>query len=133
MPEPEDSMRYMCLIYDNEQTWAKMSKPEADAVMGEYFAFPRTSGARPLPGGEALQAVSTATTVRVRDGKLSTTDGPIRGDEEASGRVLPERCEGPERGHSDCLAHPLRPVRAPWRSAGRRVQSLSRHGRARDR
>src|SRR6185503_15868993 len=39
MSEPEDSMRYMCLIYDNEQTWAKMSKPEADAVMGEYFAF----------------------------------------------------------------------------------------------
>src|SRR6476620_1029153 len=78
MPEPEDSMRYMCLIYDNEQTWAKMSKPEADAVMGEYFAFTkdiRSSGH--YQAGEALQAVSTATTVRVRDGKLSTTDGPF--------------------------------------------------------
>ena len=71
-------MRYMCLIYDNEQTWAKMPKPEADAVMGEYFAFTediRNSGH--YQAGEALQAVSTATTVRVRDGKLSTTDGPF--------------------------------------------------------
>ena len=71
-------MRYMCLIYDNEQTWAKMSKAEADAVMGEYFAFTkdiRDSGH--YQAGEALQAVSSATTVRVRDGKLATTDGPF--------------------------------------------------------
>ena len=71
-------MRYMCLIYDNEQTWATMSKTEADAVMGEYFAFTndiKQSGH--YQAGEALQPVSTATTVRVRDGKLSATDGPF--------------------------------------------------------
>jgi hypothetical protein len=71
-------MRYMCLIYDTEQTWATMSKAEADAVMGEYFAFTndiKQSGQ--YQAGEALQPVSTATTVRVRDGKLSATDGPF--------------------------------------------------------
>jgi hypothetical protein len=55
-----------------------MSKDEGDAVMGEYFAFTkdiRDSGH--YQAGEALQAVNTATTVRIRDGKLSTTDGPF--------------------------------------------------------
>jgi hypothetical protein len=55
-----------------------MSKAEADAVMGEYFAFTndiKQSGQ--YQAGEALQPVSTATTVRVRDGKLSATVGPF--------------------------------------------------------
>jgi hypothetical protein len=71
-------MRYMCLIYDDEKTWAKMTKAESDATMAEYFAFTkdiRQSGN--YQAGEALQPVSSATTVRVREGKLSTTDGPF--------------------------------------------------------
>ena len=71
-------MRYMCLIYDNEQSWAAMSKADTDAMMGEYFAF--TKGIKDsghYQAGEALQPVSTATTVRLRNGKLSTTDGPF--------------------------------------------------------
>ena len=71
-------MRYVCLIYDDEKAWTRMSKAESDAIMGEYFAFTkdiRQSGH--YQAGEALQPVSTATTVRVRDGKLSTTDGPF--------------------------------------------------------
>ena len=46
--------------------------------MGEYFAF--TEGIRSngkLVAGEALQPTPTATTVRVRNGKISTTDGPF--------------------------------------------------------
>jgi hypothetical protein len=71
-------MRYMCLIYDNEQSWAAMSKADTEAMMGEYFAFTediKDSGN--YQAGEALQPVSTATTVRLRNGKLSTTDGPF--------------------------------------------------------
>ena len=55
-----------------------MSKSESDAIMGEYFAF--TDGIKKSGhylGGEALKPVQTATTVRVRNGKLSTTDGPF--------------------------------------------------------
>ena len=71
-------MRYLCLIYDEEKQLAKMPKSESDAFMGEYFAF--TEGIRQsghYVGGEALQPVQTATTVRIRNGKVSTTDGPF--------------------------------------------------------
>ena len=71
-------MKYLCLIYENEQAWAAMPQPEADAMMGEYFAF--TDGytkSGHVLGSNALQPTQTATTVRVRNGKISTTDGPF--------------------------------------------------------
>ncbi|HZA97614.1 MAG TPA: YciI family protein [Gemmatimonadales bacterium] len=70
-------MRYLCLIYENEKAWESMPPAESEAVMGEYFAF--TEGIRgkgQLVAGEALHPTQTATTVRVRNGKISTTDGP---------------------------------------------------------
>lgn len=79
-------MRYLCLIYDEEKTLAAMSKSESDAFMGEYFGFTdaiKKSGHH--LGGEALQPVQTATTVRVRNGKLSTTDGPFAETKEQLG------------------------------------------------
>ena len=71
-------MKYLCLIYENEKAWADMPQAESDAMMGEYFAF--TDGftkSGHLLGGNALQPTHTATTVRVRNGKISTTDGPF--------------------------------------------------------
>ena len=79
-------MKYLCLIYDDEKTMAGMSKAEGDAFMGEYFAF--TEGIRKsghYVAGEALQPVNTATTVRIRSGKLSTTDGPFAETKEQLG------------------------------------------------
>ena len=79
-------MRYLCLIYDEEKKMAAMSKGEADAFMGEYFAFTediKKSGH--YVGGDALQPVSTATSVRVRTGKISTTDGPFAETKEQLG------------------------------------------------
>ncbi|MDF3053263.1 MAG: PhnB protein [Geminicoccaceae bacterium] len=70
-------MRYLCLIYEDEKAWESIPTAEAEAVMGEYFAFTegiKTKGQ--LVAGEALQPTATATTVRVRNGKISTTDGP---------------------------------------------------------
>jgi hypothetical protein len=70
-------MRYLCLIYENEKAWETMPQAESEAVMGEYFAFTgdiQKNGK--LVAGEALQPTGTATTVRVRNGKISTTDGP---------------------------------------------------------
>ena len=71
-------MRYLCLIYDEEKKLTSMSKNETEAFMGDYSAFTeaiKKSGHH--LAGEALQPVQTATTVRVRNGKLVTTDGPF--------------------------------------------------------
>ena len=79
-------MRYLCLIYDEEKKWAAMTKGEQDAEMGAYYAF--TEGIRQsghYVGGEALQPVSTATTVRMRAGKMSTRDGPFAETKEQLG------------------------------------------------
>jgi hypothetical protein len=79
-------MRYLCLIYDEEKKWATMTKGEQDAVMGDYYAF--TEGIKQSGhyiGGEALQPVSTATSVRTRGGKMSTTDGPFAETKEQLG------------------------------------------------
>jgi hypothetical protein len=82
----DESMRYLCLIYDEEKKWATMPKAEADAMMGEYFAF--TEGVKKSGhyiGGEALQPTPSATTVRVRNGKISSTDGPFAETKEQLG------------------------------------------------
>jgi hypothetical protein len=79
-------MKYLCLIYDEEKNADSMSKAEADAFMGEYYAFSdgiRKSGH--YIAGEALQPVSSATTVRLRGGKLVTTDGPFAETKEQLG------------------------------------------------
>ena len=79
-------MKYLCLIYDEEKKIHAMPKGESDAFMGEYFAF--TEGIRKsghYVGGNALQPVQAATTVRVRNGKVSTTDGPFAETKEQLG------------------------------------------------
>ncbi len=71
-------MKYVLLIYDNEKVWQTMSPDESGAMMNEYFAFTRDIQDRgQYRAGEALQPIATATTIRVRDGKLQTTDGPF--------------------------------------------------------
>ena len=79
-------MKYLCLIYDEEKKLNTMPKSEGDAFMGEYFAF--TEGIKKSGhylGGEALKPVHTATTVRIRNGKMSTTDGPFAETKEQLG------------------------------------------------
>lgn len=70
-------MKYLCLIYDEEAKLAAMDKPTNDAFMGEYFAFTEDLAKRgQMLAGEALHPVNTATCVRIRNGQVSTTDGP---------------------------------------------------------
>jgi hypothetical protein len=79
-------MRYLCLIYQDETLSQRMPKTEADQMHGEYYAF--TDGIRKsghYVGGNPLQPTSTATTVRVRSGKVSTTDGPFAETKEQLG------------------------------------------------
>ncbi len=64
-------MKYLCLVYLGEKRLPEL--PDEDCV--EYDAAIRKSGQ--CIASEALESVHTATTVRVRNGKLSVTDGPF--------------------------------------------------------
>ena len=70
-------MKYMLLIYTSESQWASQTPDQVQAVMGEYRQFTQSIQAGGhLVGGDRLDSASTATTVRVRDSKTLTTDGP---------------------------------------------------------
>ena len=74
-------MKYLLLIYDNEKRWESgYSKDE----LAEYGVFGKEF-ASAIIGGHALKPTSTATTVRVRDGKRLTTDGPFAETKEQLG------------------------------------------------
>jgi hypothetical protein len=79
-------MRYLCLIYENEKAWESSPPAESEAVMEEYFRFTADiqKNGKYL-AGEALQPTASATTVRVRNGKVSTTDGPFAETKEQLG------------------------------------------------
>ena len=71
-------MKYMLLIYHDEQSWNAISEAQRQQIYGEYRQL-RTemqSQGQFLDGSQ-LQPVTTATTVRVRDGKELITDGPF--------------------------------------------------------
>ena len=71
-------MQYLLMIYQNEVEYAKRDSAAAAKTMEEYGAFTQSiiqSGN--FKGGDRLQDTHTATTVRVRDGKTLTTDGPF--------------------------------------------------------
>jgi len=67
-------VKYALLIYSNEPEWDSLSAEEQAAIYGEYAAVSETAG---VVGGAELQSASMATTVRVRDGRTMTTDGPF--------------------------------------------------------
>ena len=71
-------MRYLLLIYNHDEQWCGRTPDEEPAVLQEYRAFGQSLAASgQMQGGHALQPSSTATTLRVRDGKVLTTDGPF--------------------------------------------------------
>ena len=71
-------MKYVLLIYDDERIFEDMNREELRTMMPEYAAFTQSiKDAGQYKAGEALQPTSTATTVRVRGGKIQTTDGPF--------------------------------------------------------
>jgi hypothetical protein len=79
-------MKYLCLIYDDESAGSRMTKEQGEAMMADYFAF--TNGIKKsghYVSGEALKPTHTASTVRVRQGKISTTDGPFAETKEQLG------------------------------------------------
>ena len=77
-------MQYLLLIYEQEERFANLSKDKLGVEMGDYQAFGKEF-ASAIQGGDALQPTTTATTVRVREGKRLTTDGPFAETKEQLG------------------------------------------------
>jgi len=67
------------------EAWAKLSEDEQQAVFADYQAINQTPGVTP---GVGLDAPETATTVRVKDGRTLTIDGPFVEIKEAIGGYL---------------------------------------------
>jgi hypothetical protein len=71
-------MNYILLIYGDPANGQTQTEAEQAAMMGEYFAFTQeivTSGE--MVSGEPLQGIETASTVTVRGGETTVTDGPF--------------------------------------------------------
>jgi hypothetical protein len=80
-------VKYVLLIHQgttptplDPEAWATLSNEEQHAVYAAYQEINQTPGVTP---GAGLQPPETATTVRVRDGKVATTDGPFAATKEA--------------------------------------------------
>jgi hypothetical protein len=79
-------MQYLLLIYGTESHWAKQSVEERDKMLGEFGQFTQSiARSGHLRGGNELDTTAKATTVRVRDGKRTVTDGPFAETKEQLG------------------------------------------------
>jgi len=79
-------MRYMLLIYDQETKLDAMSEPDRAAMHQQYYEFIadiRKNGT--FLAGDPLQRTRTATTVRAKNGKTLTIDGPFAETKEQLG------------------------------------------------
>lgn len=82
-------MKYLCLVYVEEKTLNALPRAERQSLSDESMAYCDTL----QKGGQLLAAsplhpVETATTVRIRNGKASTTDGPFAETKEQLGGFL---------------------------------------------
>src|SRR5581483_4816830 len=79
-------MQYLLLIYGNESYWSKLSEAEQKTIMQEYMDFSKSiAQSGHYKGGNELDRIATASTVRLRNGKRMTTDGPFAETKEQLG------------------------------------------------
>jgi hypothetical protein len=121
-------LKYLCLVYAEEQRVAALSGSEWDALVAENLALCeelRQSGH--YVSASPLDSVRTAVTVRMRNGKLSTIDGPFAETKEQLGgyylieaRDLDEaiqvagRIPGARLGSVEVRRIPAHDPREPW-------------------
>ncbi len=82
-------MKYICLGYFDENKWEAMSESEQHAFLDECFTYDdvlRKNGH--IVGGEALQSTRNAVTLRLKNSKVSITDGPYAETKEQLGGIL---------------------------------------------
>ncbi|RIJ71340.1 YciI family protein [Nakamurella silvestris] len=112
-------MKYMLLIAADPQVYQQYSEAELGEQMGEYNAFTeRIAASGELVAGEELKDVTSATTVRIRDGVRTLTDGPFAEAREQIGgfyivdvasldRALELAAELPEARHGSVEVRPV--------------------------
>lgn len=82
-------MKYICLGYIEDQYFTHLTENEQRDFMDACFAYDEELQKNGhMIGGEALQPVTTATTVRQRNGKLQITDGPFAETKEFLGGIM---------------------------------------------
>lgn len=87
-------MRYMLLIYEDEAAAAQATQEEQEIAYVDYANYTEEVKNRGiLLAGDALMPTHTATTVRVRDGKILTTDGPFAETKEQLGGFYMLNCK----------------------------------------
>ena len=86
--------RYICLIYTDESREASATPEDMQKTMAAYNAFTEAvNKAGLMDAGDALEGTNMATTVRVRDGKRQTTDGPFAETKEQLGGFYILKCK----------------------------------------
>ena len=82
-------MKYICLGYIEEHLWDSWSDKEQRAFVDDCLDYDRELRANGnMTGGEALQSVRSATTLRFRNGKVAVTDGPFAETKEQLGGIM---------------------------------------------
>jgi hypothetical protein len=82
-------MKYICLGYIEDKYFSQLSEKEQRDFMDACFSYDEELQKNGhMIGGEALQPVNTATTVRFRDGKPQITDGPFAETKEFLGGIM---------------------------------------------
>jgi hypothetical protein len=90
-------MQYMLLIYGSEERWSSYSEEELKTIYQEYFALSRELREQgKLISSHELQGSDTATSVRVREGRTLTTDGPFTETKERLGGYYLIEADSPE-------------------------------------
>ncbi|HEX4825870.1 MAG TPA: YciI family protein [Candidatus Polarisedimenticolaceae bacterium] len=118
-------MKYLLLIYGNEGDWATMSEEEQGKSYQEYMEYTQDIYKKgQYIAGEALQPIATATTVRVKNGKTLTTDGPFAETREQLGgfymveakdldEAISLAARIPSARHGSIEVRPIMPTPAP--------------------
>jgi hypothetical protein len=87
-------MKFLAIIYNDESSYAEASPEDIAAIFEAHGEFGQAAGeAGVFQGGEGLQPVATATTVRVRDGERMLTDGPYAETKEQLGGYYLLECK----------------------------------------
>ena len=88
-------MKFLALIYNDESLYADATPEDIAATFAGARRVRRRPPARPACslGGEGLQPIATATTVRVRDGERMLTDGPYAETKEQLGGYYLLECK----------------------------------------
>ena len=83
-------MQYLMLIYHKDEQWASLAEAEKQKIYQGFRGLREDlEKESKFKGGNQLQSTSTATTIRVRDGKTSVTDGPFaETKEQLAGYIL---------------------------------------------